>query len=88
MATSLLLLPGMETELRWFEVTNLPNQLNLLVQAGGRRRKESCCTTGKWGDGGHSKKVHSSGHTALVFNSLFSLVFLFAENNTEGWDIR
>ena len=75
MATSVLLLTGMERELCWFEVTNLPKPTEFIIT--GRRRKESSGTTRKWGVEGHSRKAHSSGHVALVFNSLsLSCVFI------------
>lgn len=74
-ATSVLLLPRMERGLHWFEVTNLPKPTEFIITGG--RRKESSCTTGKWGNEGHSRKAHLSGKVALVFNSLsLSCVFI------------
>lgn len=46
MATSVLLPPGIERELSWFEVTNLHKPAELIIV--GRRKKENICTTGKW----------------------------------------
>lgn len=74
MATSLLLLPGMETELCWFEVTNLPKPTELIIT--GRRRKESSCTTGKLGGWGTFKEstliwTYSPCFQLIVFSCVF-----------------
>lgn len=74
MATYVLLPPGMERELSWSEVANLPKPTELIIL--GQRKKENSRTTGKWRKVGPSRTVHSSGQRALIFNSLF-VWFLF-----------